>query len=308
MAATSAKSKKRPATKKAKPATKNVDLTERVYAPLPNVIQLTKQTIESTRVHIKVLSGITLVYGLLSLLLVRGLGAGINVAQLRDQAGNHVAGSLATYFELLGNNSDASNPNAGVYQTILFIIGSLAIIWALRQLAAGERPSVKDAYYRGMYPLVPFVLVLLVILVQLLPAVIGLAAYQFLSVGGVINSIAGALVVGIFVLALAVLSMYMLASSFFALYIVTLPGMEPMVALKTAKKLVTGRRWTLLRKLLFLLFVIFAAMAVIMVPFILVVPVLASWVLFALGIVAVAVGHAYSYNLYQRLLDEQQTE
>ena len=310
MAAKSHKTKKQAAVKKQKKTKKAVvkPLIERLYAPLPNVFQLSKQTSEILWAHRDILGGVTLVYGFLSLILVRGLGSGVNVAQLRDQLGNHVSGGLEAYFQLLGNNTNSADPNAGVYQIILFIVGTLAFVWALRQLLGGERPTVKDAYYRGMHPLVPFVLVLLVISLQFLPTVIGLALYQFLAVSGIITSIVGAVLVGLVVLGLMLLSLYLVASSIVALYIVTLPGMTPMLALKTAKTLVKGRRWTLLRKILFLPLALLIIMGIIMVPFILIAPIIAGWVLFILGILTVAIGHAYLYNLYQRLLDEQQTE
>lgn len=310
MAAKSAKTKKHTAPKKTKPTASKKAVTTLstpiVYAPLPTVLQLTRQTGRLLWVQRGVLSGITVVYGLLSLLLVRGLGAGVDVAQLRDQLSNQVAGSFAAYVQLLGNTADSTNPSAGSYQLILFIIATLALVWALRRVTAGERVSVKDAYYRGMHPLIPFVLVVLVIALQLLPALIGMSVYQLVVLTGIAATGFEVVLWGLGALVLALVSMYLVVPSIMALYIVTLPGMTPILALRTARRLVKGRRWTVLRKMLFFPVVALLAAGIGMVPFILIVPVVAGWLLFALGFVGVATGHVYFYNLYQRLLHEQQ--
>ena len=54
----------------------------------------------------------------------------------------------------------------------------------------------------------------------------------------------------------------------FALYIVTLPDMTPMKALRSARELVRYRRWTVLRKVLFLPLMLLVVAAIIMVPII----------------------------------------
>lgn len=312
MAAKSAKTKKRTTAKKTKPTASKKTVAAPpapiVYAPLPNVVQLTRQTGRLLWVQRGMLSGITLVYGLLSLLLVRGLGAGVDVAQLRDQLSNQVAGSFAAYVQLLGNTADSANPSAGSYQLILFIIATLALVWGLRRVMAGERVSVKNAYYRGMHPLIPFVLVVLVIALQLLPALIGMSVYQLVVLTGIAATTFEVVLWGFGALALALLSMYLVVPSIMALYIVTLPGMTPILALRTARRLVKGRRWTVLRKMLFLPVVALLAAGIVMVPFILIVPAVAGWLLFALSFVGVATGHVYFYNLYQRLLHEQQAK
>jgi hypothetical protein len=156
-----------------------------------------------------------------------------------------------------------------------------------------------------MYPLVPFVLILLVMALQMLPTFIGLSVYQLVVIAGIAASAVEIIFWGLGALALALLSLYLLVSSIVALYIVTLPDMTPLTALRSAKQLVKGRRWTIMRKMLFFPVLCLLAAAIIMLPFILVVPALAGWLLFALGFVGVAAGHAYFYNLYQRLLDEQ---
>ena len=117
-----------------------------------------------------------LIYGLLNLVLVQGLAGGTDVSSLKNalnQAFTGGLGSLASAFSvfvvLVGSAGNGSSQTAGAYQLILGIMTSLAVIWALRQVLAGRQIRIRDAYYRGMYPLVPFMLVLLVVGLQLLP-------------------------------------------------------------------------------------------------------------------------------------------
>jgi hypothetical protein len=313
------KSGKRPAKKKVALATKPKKVKKAkvgktaiisppkpvVYAPLPNVIALTKKAGLLLWAHKRLLGGITLVYGLLSLLLVRGLGSGVNVAEIRDQFSNHAVGSVSAYLQLIGSTGGTSNAAAGVYQLILFIIVSLAVIWALRHVLAQQRVTTRDAYYKGMYPLIPYTLVLLVIGLQLLPVLIGLSVYQLVVISGVAASTIEVVLWGLLAFGTALISLYLLASSIIALYIVTLPNIAPMLALRTARKLVKARRWTVLRKMLFLPLIMLMGLGIILIPFILVAPMVAGWLLFVLGIVALIVGHVYFFTLYQELMNEQ---
>ena len=96
----------------------------------------------------------------------------------------------------------------------------------------------------------------------------------------------------------------MISSSIFALYIVTLPDMTPLKALRSARQLVRHRRWTVLRKILFLPILLIVVAAIVMLPIIIWTPPLAQWIFFVLTMFAIAAVHAYAYALYRELLDE----
>jgi hypothetical protein len=68
---------------------------------------------------------------------------------------------------------------------------------------------------------------------------------------------------------LTMLSLYWATSTLFALIVVTLPGMYPMKAIRTAGDLVIGRRLRILYRLLWLIGTIVAAWLLVMVPIIL---------------------------------------
>ncbi|MDB5164560.1 MAG: hypothetical protein JWL89_186 [Candidatus Saccharibacteria bacterium] len=293
---------------------KSMRLQKRIKHPilLPNVWLLTKSTARLLWGQKKLFIGITLVYGLLNLVLVQGLVAGTtDVASLKDQlnqvSNGHfsaLGSSLSVFVVLVGSAGNKSDQTAGAYQLFLALIGSLAIIWALRQAVAGNVLRIRDAYYRGMYPLVPFILVLAVVGLQLLPLLIGSVVYSAAISGGLATIAAEKLAWGLFYGALALLSLYMVSSSLFALYIVTLPDMTPLKALRSARELVRYRRWTVLRKVLALPVVLLLIAAVVMLPIIILLTPLAQWVFFLLTMFALLGVHSYMYTLYRELLNE----
>jgi hypothetical protein len=181
---------------------------------------------------------------------------------------------------------------------------ALTFIWVLRSSQA-ENPQkirLKDGFYKGMYALVPFLLVIMVIALQLIPLLVGASLYSIvvsngLAVSGLEQFVWGA---GFFIL--AVWSLYMIAPSVLALFIVTLPDMTPIKALKASRKLVQYRRWTVLRKELFLPVIIIVLLGLLTLPIILWATVLAEWVYFALSLVVLPVTLSYLYTLYRELL------
>jgi hypothetical protein len=101
---------------------------------------------------------------------------------------------------------------------------------------------------------------------------------------------------------LAAWSIYMLTSSVFAMYIVTLPNMQPLQALRSAKNLVKSKRWQLVRRLLFLPFFIIIVMGIFIVPLIIFAQFLVVPMFFVLAMFSVLFAHTYLYGLYKRLL------
>ena len=173
-----------------------------------------------------------------------------------------------------------------------------------RQVLSGKQPRIRDAYYKGMTPLIPFMLVLLVIGLQLLPLLIGSALYSMVMSNGIAVYFIEKLLWTLLFIGLALWSLYMISASVFALYIITLPEMTPVKALRSARELVRHRRWTVLRKILFLPLVLLLVTALIMVPIIILATVVVQWVFFGLTIFALLVVHGYAYTLYRELLNE----
>ena len=281
--------------------------SHQVHKVLPSAWNITKKSLTLLWQHKQLFIGITIVYGLLTLLLV-GLASNTDInnlkAQINQSFNGRLGSSLAVFVSLLGSSGNSSNTSAGAYQFFLGLLASLAIIWALRQVISGVSIRIRDTYYRGIYPLVPFVLVLLVVGLQLLPLLIGAAIYTQVMSNGIavmlVEKLVWATVFGLFTL----LSLYLVSSSIFALYIVTLPDMTPIKALRSAHELVKGRHWLLIPKILFLPLVMVVLSAILLLPFILWLTVLAQSIFFALSMLSLVVMHSYLYTLYRELINE----
>jgi len=277
---------------------------------LPSSVKLVIQVFNILRKYWQPLGGIVLIYLLLNIIFASGFSnLTSSVDSIRTNLANSPAQSskwlnvLGGFTALVGSGGSSSSATGSVLQSVLFILVSLVIIWALRQLLAGHKISVKQAYYHGPNPLVPFLLVLGVIFIQLLPVTLGTAAAQFIlgsvTTGGAFISV---LFVIIFVF-LAAWSLYMVCGSIFALYIVTLPEMMPRDALRSAKSLVIYRRGPIIRKLIFLLLCVLVLMGVIVIPLIIFAAGLVAPVFFILSMLAILFAHTFLYSLYRSLLE-----
>ncbi len=280
------------------------DKTDR-KTTLPSGWKLLTHSLQLLWQHRTLFLGISAVYAVLSLLLVQSLDSSLNVSSLNSLIAtgtDRVSKSAITAQWLVGGSGPASAPTSGVFQGILIVVVSLAIIWALRQVAIGARIRIRDAFYRGMYPAVPVLLVALVLVLQLLPALFGLAIYAIiLSYNFAANTIEK-VIWAVPITGLVLLSLYLIAASTIALYIATLPDMAPIAALKSARKVVRYRRWAVLRKLFFLVISLAIIWGVLVIPPLFIIPVVTPWLVFVLSILSLPVIHAYIYSLYRELL------
>lgn len=301
-----------PKTRKLRPAPRRMfRFRRRVARPgkIASVWKISRQVGVVLWQHKKIFIGLALIYGILNLVLVRGFSGGADVSSLKGQLGQVVGGnpgpllsSAAIFVSLISTSGNTSSSTGGAYQSLLIVIMSLATIWALRMVLAGDKIRLRDSFYKGMYPLIPFVLVLLVVLLQTIPFVAGASIYGLLMNQGIAVDVGEQTATVAIFLALASITVYLLCSSLFALYIVTLPNMTPMKALRSARELVRYRRWPIIRKLLFLPLAGLVIASIIMLPAILLVPAVAQWLFFVLTMFALIIGNAYMYVLYRELL------
>lgn len=278
---------------------------------LPSGYRLLRRSLALLRTNMRVLGGIALVYAILNLLLVRGFGSAVDVVALKDAfseifqgSAGKLGGGVTIFGLLLSSSSTPASDVGGAYQTLLVILVSLITIWALRHLVAGQKIGIKEAYYKGLTPAIPFVLVLLVIILQLLPIVLVNFLYTAVFITGIAVTALEQFLWGLLLFLLVIWSLYMITSSLFALYIVTLPDVQPMQALRTARGLVRHRRWMVMRKVLFMPLALLLLGIVIMLPIIFLLPVLAELVFFMLSMIALVFAHIYMYILYRELIRE----
>jgi hypothetical protein len=291
---------------------KSLRLSKRITHPvkLPSVFALTKTEALLMWNYRGLLVGITLLYGIFNLVFVQGITGGTNVTDLKSQLQSAFSGNLAAlsssitvFVVLVGSAGNTSSGAAGAYQLIFVLLVSLALIWALRQVTSGSLVRVRDAYYRSMTPIIPLVIVVFVIALQLIPLVIGTTVYTLISSSGIAAYPAEKILWALLCSALGLLSIYMITSSVFAAYIVTLPDMTPLKALRSARELVRYRRWTVLRKVLFLPVLLITIAAVILLPVILLITPLTQVMFILITMFSVTIIHTYMYTLYRELLN-----
>lgn len=274
--------------------------------------------------HKKTFGVIALVFSLLTVLLV-GIASQQNYTELRDglaQASTDAYGGDGTALvrvvalfgvAISGGLNVAPTEGQQIFGGLLLLFAWLSVVWLLRHMLAGHRVVARDGIYSSGAPIIPTFLVALVILVQLLPIGLALIGYVAAENSGLLidNGLLAALL-GIIATLLAVVSLYWITSSIIALVVVTLPGMYPLAALKTAGDLVVGRRIRVLLRLLWLTFLILIVWAAALVPLLLIdnllevnalaiVPV----TVLILGAVSVVFSAAYVYLLYRKLVDDE---
>lgn len=275
---------------------------------VPGSFRIFKDAIMLLKQHAKLFLCIAAIYGILYLLLVQGLTNLNGLEEARNRLEDSIAGGfvdltagVTLYVQLLGMPA-MSGSAANFYQFVVTLLASLALIWTFRQVYAGHKVRARDGYYQGMYPLVPFLLILGLVAVQLIPFAIGGSVFALVVRNGIAATGIEIFLWGVGFFVLALISLYMIVSSVLALYIVTLPNMRPLQALRSAHELVQGRRWLLMRKMLFLPLTLIVLVGSIMVPLIMFITPIVGWMFFALMVISLAVGHSYMYRLYRSLL------
>jgi hypothetical protein len=284
--------------KKIKPAAKK---------PLPGIFSLCKISIAPFKKNKKLFLGIILIHFIFTVIFVSGIGSTTDFVQVKNDleeafgADLSKAASAVTLFSYALSSGSGTGGSAN-YQMFISLIVSLAIIWSIRQTLAGEKIGVRQAFYQGIYPLVPFMAVLLVIGLQFIPALIGNFLLVTVISGGLAVTVLEQALWWLIFIMLLTLSLYMVLSSIFALYISTLPDMTPMRALRSARGLVMHRRIHIALRLIGLPVVILIIYGLILMPLIFTMPILVVPVILLLGSFSLFFMHSYLYNLYRALL------
>jgi|SRR5579862_2272656 len=279
----------------------------RKLKPVIGSFRLTWRVFGIFRRHWKTLGGIVLVYLILNIIFASGISnvssAFSSIKSDLNTGGGHALWHAAGGFgSLVGSAGASTSATGSALQSVLFVLESLVIIWALRHLLSGQSITVKLAYYRSMAPLVPFLLVIFMIIIQLLPVTIGGTVLAAVATSVFTTSGVATFFTAIVFTLLAAWSIYMVSASVFALYIVTLPDMMPRAALRSAKQLVRFRRWAVIRKVFFMPLFLLAVMGIVIVPLILYAQAVVPAVFYVLSMLAILFVHTYLYSLYRELL------
>ncbi len=197
---------------------------------------------------------------------------------------------------------------------VLFIW--LVTVQICRNILSGKKNlNLRDALYSCGAPIIPMTVIAIVILMQLVPVfiatIVGAAAKttSFLS-SGIEQAVFFSAILLLFSL-----SAFWVMGSIFAMIIVTIPGTYPLQALKIAGDMVSQRRLAILKRILFLIFILALIWSIIIIPIIM----LMNWLIsingFFVNIPIVPISmllmscfscvlsSVYIYVLYRRIVD-----
>lgn len=241
--------------------------------------------------------------------------AGGNV--LNNGLGEVSKASLLFITAITGGLSQSLTDAQKIYAGLITLLTWLTSVWLLRNILAGHKVKLRDGLYSAGSPILSTFIVALLLLVQLLPFALALIGFSAASASGLLAGGVEAMLFWIVAGLLTVLSLYWITSTAFALVIVTLPGMYPFQAIKTAGDLVIGRRLRILLRLLWMVIGVVVSWALVMIPIIL----LDSWIkgvwsaiswvptipliLLALGALTIVWVSSYIYLLYRKVVADE---
>lgn len=295
---------------------------------LPGYWAFTAQVWQRLWQHKRLFGLMALLYALLTVALV-GMASQSTYLQLsedlRSTSSQVFEGDLGAMGEaglllaagIAGGFQGSFSETQQIYAVILFLFTWLTTVWLLRAHLAGRTPRLRDGLYNAGAPVLSTFVVGLVLAVQLLPLALALVGFGVATSTGLFGSggVETMLFWAVFAL-LGGLSLYWITSTIIALVVVTLPGMYPWQAIRTAGDLVIGRRLRILWRLLWMLLSVAVVSVVVMVPTIIfdtwlkgvfpaiewmpIVPV----VMLLLGTLAAIWASSYVYLLYRRIVDD----
>ena len=295
---------------------------------LPGYWSLTKHIGTILLKHRRLFIGLALLYAFMTIAL-SSMMSQETYSQLRDvitDAGEEGAVgatvmNLALFWgvftsQLTGASAGEVGSSQQIFGILFGLYAWLTVIWLMRAILAGKRPRLRDGLYGSGGPVLALIVLVLVLMLQLIPAAIALIAYGAADASELLDQTAILMLFGGGAILLATLSLYWATSTIIAMIVATLPGMYPMQAIKIAGDLVIGRRIRVLLRLLWSIVLLLLMWVVVLLPMILLdgalksaipgldwlplVPVTAL-LLMAWSVVFEA---AYVYVLYRKVVDD----
>lgn len=276
---------------------------------VPSTVALLKKSFGMLREIWPQMVGSTVLLAVCTLIFVSSSTTSVNFQQLHEVYTQYglttaeLSSVVLAQLSALSTVTPAANTVASVYQMIIFVLFSLAFIWAFRQYQSGEKSfTTKDMFYNSTGSLTQFIFVLALLTLVLIPLLVSLFLFNTLITGLIAVSGIQRTVVYIICGLLAYVSIRFITGWLFGIYISGLPQMTPIPAVKYGTKLVFGRRMIVLRKFTVYFAFLLASLAVLVIPCVLWAPILAPWLFFLFSVVIIPVSHAFVYTLYKELL------
>ena len=165
-----------------------------------------------------------------------------------------------------GGELVSANSQQQIMAAFIGLYAWLTTVWLLRAMLAGKHPKMRDGLYSAGGPVIALGVLVVVLLVQLLPAAIAVIVYGAADSSGLLDQTAALMLAAGTAGLIAILSLYWMTGTIMAMVIVTLPGMYPGKALKLAGDIVVGRRIRILLRLTWLVVLLLLVWAVVLVP------------------------------------------
>ena len=144
-----------------------------------------------------------------------------------------------------------------VIAVLLFAIIWLVTIYLARHLLAGHQEiKMRDGFYSALSPLVSTLVVGLIIFLEAIPIMLTIIVFQVALTTEFLSTPFYALLFFMFAALMITLSLYLLSSSFFAIIVVSAPGLYPLTAVRMAKNLIMGRRLRFLIRVFYLVIIV----------------------------------------------------
>ena len=144
-----------------------------------------------------------------------------------------------------------------VIAVLLFTIIWLVAIYLARHLLAGHQEiKMRDGFYSALSPLVSTLVVGLIIFLEAVPIMLTIIVFQVALTTEFLSTPFYALLFFLFAALMITLSLYLLSSSFFAIIVVSAPGLYPLTAVRMAKNLIMGRRLRFLIRVFYLVIIV----------------------------------------------------
>lgn len=156
-----------------------------------------------------------------------------------------------------------------IFSVLIVLLAWLTSVWLLRNLLAGHKVKLRDGLYNSGAPILSTAIIAVLIAIQLLPIAIAAIGYSAAQASGLLAGGVEAMLFWAAAVLLALLSLYWVTSSLFAMIIITLPGVYPYSAIKNAGDLVLGRRTKILLRWLWMVGCVAITWALILIPIIL---------------------------------------
>jgi len=283
-------------------------LKSAVIDKIPNVYNISKKSLGLIYENRRPFAILLVIYYLLTVLFVRGLATSLNLIQFKSnylvttRGGTNVGSDFSGLGHVISSSFSGVSGYGGLIQSMLFVVFSLIFIWTLREILKGNKVTARDGLYNSQTPLIQFVLILALLFLEFIPILVGIFLYTIIFGDGIAANSIEKTGWYIIIFLLVVATFYLLISTLFALYIVTIPGVRPIQALRSSWNLVKNRRLIIFRKVLFLFVALLIIVGSLSILSIAVVPKVADFIYYGLMIIAVLIAHSYLYHLYRDLL------